>query len=113
MKIHLLGIGVGLGLSLITSTVVGKDPSSKLYPGYKETILDARELACVDRVLKEMNKRKLPFNRLQMVIRNAGDIYSVLFVENATNPTANENDRAIEWHVRKSDLKVEGPIFQR
>ena len=113
MKTRLLGAGLTLSLALLTSTVVGKDPSPKLYPGYKETILEAREVACVARVLEEMNKRKLPYNRLQMVIRSAGDIYSVLFVENATKPTPNENDTAIEWHVRKRDLKVEGPIFQR
>jgi hypothetical protein len=105
-KIHLLLIGFGLSFAILAPSF-GKTP--KLYPGYKETTLDAREVACVDRVLKEMNKRKLPFNGLQMIIRNAGDIYSVLFI----NPGPNENDTAIAWHVRKSDLKVEGPIFQR
>jgi hypothetical protein len=111
MKTRLLA-ALMLNLAL-TATSVGKEPSPKLYPGYKETILEAREVACVVRVLEEMNKHKLPYNRLQLVIRSAGDIYSVLFVKNANKPSPNENDTAIEWHVRKRDLKVEGPIFQK
>jgi hypothetical protein len=113
MKTPILCAVVMLCLSFYTSAVTGKKPSSELYPGYKETILEAREVACVARVLEEMNKRKLSYNRLQMVIRSAGDAYSILFIENASAPSPKENDSAIEWHVRKRDLKVEGPIFQR
>jgi hypothetical protein len=50
---------------------------------------------------------------LQLVIRSDRDFYSLLFVENASKPSPNENDTAIEWHVRKKDLAVEGPIFQK
>ena len=113
MNTGVLCAGVTLSLVYLTSTVAGKEPSAKLYPGYKETVLEAREVECVARVFEEMNKRKLSYKRLQMVIRSAGDIYSILFVKNANNPTPDENDTAIEWQVRKRDLKVEGPIFQR
>src|SRR5205085_6030804 len=99
-------IALSFGCGMFTTAAA---KPARLYPGYREVTLTSFEIGCVDRVLKEMNKRGLSYTGLQMVIRNAGDFYSVLFI----NPGPRENDTAIGWHVRKSDLSVEGPIFQK
>jgi hypothetical protein len=114
MKHNILTVGAmvfvfGIGLFLAS----GKDRRTKLDIANKEIILNQQELASVDRVLTEMKQRRFPFNRLQLVIQSIGDSYSLLFVEDAVNPKPNQNDTAIEWQVRKSDLKLTGPIFQK
>ncbi|MEY2507598.1 MAG: hypothetical protein QOH01_1927 [Verrucomicrobiota bacterium] len=112
MKNATVPIFCALTTALVVHAILAADRPSPS-PAFKEIILNEKELVCVDRVLVEMKRRHFPFDRLQLVIRSDPDFYSLLFVEDAINPKPNENDTAIAWHVRKHDLKVEGPIFQR
>jgi hypothetical protein len=102
-----------LSLGNVVDRVSAAEPTTNLPVAFKETILNQEELACIDRVLREMKRRHFPFEHLQLVIRSDRDYYSLLFVKDATKSDPNENDTAVAWHVYKKDHKVEGPIFQK
>lgn len=78
----------------------------------REIVLNKRELAVVDLVLKDARKRGFKIRDQQLIMTDEGSSYEILLTKDPKDPKWAGGD-GIAWKVQKNALRLSEPIFQK